>query len=331
MRTPPDGITDRSVVAELATGWGIAADAIEYLPVGFGSHHWRADGADGDRWFVTADDLDTKVWSARESRAAAWDRLRASLGTARALHEGGLEFVVAPVPDRDGAVVRRVDDRFTMALYPHVAGQVHDWGGYSSLADRLAVLDRVMAVHDAREEVRDLAPIDDFALQERDELERALDDVTRPWDGGPYAERARTLLADRAAGVARELRRFDELVRGALARPERSVLTHGEPHVGNTIRTDAGWVLIDWDTTLVAPPERDLWMLTDDDGRVVETYAARTGRPVLAATLEQYRLGWDLTEIALAVARFRRAHAETDDTALVWIVLQRILTQLEPT
>jgi spectinomycin phosphotransferase/16S rRNA (guanine(1405)-N(7))-methyltransferase len=237
--------------------------------------------------------------------------------------------VVAPVPGRDGAVVRRVGDRFTMALYPHVDGRVHEWGGYSSLADRLAVLDRVIAVHAAPEEVRELAPVDDFTVQERDELERALDDVSGPWDGGPYAERTRTLLAGRAAGVERELRRYDELVRGALARPERAVLTHGEPHVGNTIRTDAGWVLIDWDTTLVAPPERDLWMLTDDDGRVVEVYAATTGSPVLPTVLEQYRLAWELTEIALYVARFRRPHAENDDTAVAWTVVERILTRLD--
>ena len=33
------------------------------------------------------------------------------------------------------------------------------------------------------------------------------------------------------------------------------VVTHGEPHVGNAIRTEAGWMLVDWDTTLLAPPE----------------------------------------------------------------------------
>ena len=32
----------------------------------------------------------------------------------------------------------------------------------------------------------------------------------------------------------------------------RMVLTHGEPHPGNTMRTVDGWRLIDWDTALVA-------------------------------------------------------------------------------
>ena len=48
MRTPPDGITDASVVGQLAGGWSVVVDAIEYLPVGFGSHHWRVVDAEGE-------------------------------------------------------------------------------------------------------------------------------------------------------------------------------------------------------------------------------------------------------------------------------------------
>ena len=39
------------------------------------------------------------------------------------------------------------------------------------------------------------------------------------------------------------------------------VVTHGEPHPVNVMQTDAGRVLIDWDTVAIAPPERDLWMV----------------------------------------------------------------------
>jgi aminoglycoside phosphotransferase (APT) family kinase protein len=47
-------------------------------------------------------------------------------------------------------------------------------------------------------------------------------------------------------------------------KPDRlsdEVLTHGEPHPGNLIQVGSRWMLVDWDTTLVAPPERDLWLL----------------------------------------------------------------------
>jgi len=44
MYTRPAELADGVIVAELAAGWDLAVDEVEYLPVGFGSHHWRADG-----------------------------------------------------------------------------------------------------------------------------------------------------------------------------------------------------------------------------------------------------------------------------------------------
>ena len=40
------------------------------------------------------------------------------------------------------------------------------------------------------------------------------------------------------------------------------LLTHGEPHPGNAMLAADGWRLVDWDTALVAPLERDLWAST---------------------------------------------------------------------
>ncbi len=55
------------------------------------------------------------------------------------------------------------------------------------------------------------------------------------------------------------------------------MLTHGEPHRGNTIVTATGVVLVDWDTCLLAPPERDLWLLVGEEPGIRERYATRTG------------------------------------------------------
>ena len=60
-------------------------------------------------------------------------------------------------------------------------------------------------------------------------------------------------------------------------------------------------MLIDWDTALTAPPERDLWSLDPGDGSILGAYAALTGvtpRPLL---LDLYRLRWDIADIAVDV------------------------------
>jgi hypothetical protein len=40
--TRPDDLTAGQIRAEIAASWNFAAETLSYLPVGFGSHHWRA-------------------------------------------------------------------------------------------------------------------------------------------------------------------------------------------------------------------------------------------------------------------------------------------------
>ncbi len=49
------------------------------------------------------------------------------------------------------------------------------------------------------------------------------------------------------------------------SREDRLVITHGEPHAANVMGSPGGLVLVDWDTVLLAPPERDLWGIADDE------------------------------------------------------------------
>jgi aminoglycoside phosphotransferase (APT) family kinase protein len=96
------------------------------------------------------------------------------------------------------------------------------------------------------------------------------------------------------------------------------VLTHGEPHPGNTMRTADGWRLIDWDTALVAPPERDLWHLGGD----LSAYTSATGVEVRPELLEMFRLRWDIADIAVGVDRFRRPHPGDPNDDEEWDILR---------
>jgi spectinomycin phosphotransferase/16S rRNA (guanine(1405)-N(7))-methyltransferase len=176
----------------------------------------------------------------------------------------------------------------------------------------------VVAVHQAPESVRRRAAVDDFAVPHRDALDAAVRGVEPP-ACGPYATQTAGLVADDADRIERLLARYDELAAGADRR--RAVLTHGEPHGGNTLRTAHGWRLIDWDTTLVAPPERDLWVLGGD----LTAYTAETGIAVLPDLLEMYRLRWDIADIAVVVDRFRRPHSGDPNDDAEWNVLREVV------
>jgi spectinomycin phosphotransferase/16S rRNA (guanine(1405)-N(7))-methyltransferase len=92
--------------------------------------------------------------------------------------------------------------------------------------------------------------------------------------------------------------------------------------------TSAGWLLIDWDTALVAPPERDLWSLDPGDGSALAAYADATGVTPLAAMLELYRIRWDLADIAVDVSRFRRPHPGSADDDQSWQLLRSLVTRV---
>jgi hypothetical protein len=326
--TPPDGLPETALVSTLARSWGMIITSMEYRAVGWGSHHWEVADAAGPHWFVTVDELENKRLSASEPLAAGFARLRASLATAMDLRACGRTFVVAPVPTRDGEPLARVNGRFGVAVYPFIAGQSFDWGEFSSAAHRLSLLGLLVDVHTAAPAASRHALADDFAVPQRDELEAACAPDGEVADCGPYAHPTSLLARQHAAPIQRLLARYDALVLEAQAQGARTVLTHGEPHPGNTMRTADGWVLIDWDTALVAPPERDLWSLDPGDGSILDAYAMATGTSPQPSLLDLYRLRWDLADIAADVGRFRRPHAGNIDDDQSWELLSSLVKRV---
>jgi spectinomycin phosphotransferase/16S rRNA (guanine(1405)-N(7))-methyltransferase len=312
VRSAPDDLTDDALAAALARHWVIAVASIEYRPVGFGSHHWEVVDADGVRWFVTVDELDTKRASLDEPLDAAFDRLRAALLAARDLRANGRDFVVAAVPAVNGEPVVRLGERHAVAVFPFVDGESFDWGTFAD-GHREALLDLIVATHTAPESAWRAALADDFRIPHRDELELSLASPDNFPDCGPYSRPTAELLAERGDAIRALLARCDALVGDARGRPARVVLTHGEPHPGNTMRTAGGWLLIDWDTVLVAPPERDLWSMDPGDGSILDAYARATGVTPSPSTMDLYRLRWDLADVAVVVSRFRAPHPGNAD------------------
>jgi Phosphotransferase enzyme family len=331
----PADLDETALAGAVERGWGIGVASMGYLAVGWGSHHWKVAGTDGAAWFVTVDELENKRVSDRESLDDGFARLRAALGSAVALRNAGREFVVAPVPARGEPAVR-FGGRFAVAVYPFTEGCSYGWGEWTG-ERRSAALEMVAAVHTAPAAVRRQALADDFAVPFRDQMEAACSGADEP-EGGPYARDVTRLLREHATGIRRLLDRYDRLVVAARALPGRNVLTHGEPHPGNVMHTGDGWRLIDWDTAAIAPPERDLWHLdpdgtvdldgtVDPDGPLLDAYAAMTGVTPLPELIGLYRLGWDIKDMAVDVARFLRPHGGDADDAESWRLLESLVAR----
>ncbi len=304
------------------------AAVLEYRAVGFGSHHWVATDPAGVRLFVTADDLTAKLMTAGDTTDAAFGRLAVAFETARALHaDAGLSFVVAPLPTARGQVVVRLTGRYSLVVHPYVAGRAAGADGeYASDDDRRTILDILTRLHRAQ---AGQPRADNFVVPNLDALEIMMRETNERWRGGPYGEPAADLLRTHAADLRLLVRAYSGLARRVSSRPERMVITHGEPHASNVIVTAGGLVLVDWESVLLAPPERDLWDLAEHDRSLLGRYAAATGTQPDDEALTLYRLWYDLSEIGGYLSLFRAAHEDTADTVQSWANLRHFLRPAE--
>lgn len=317
MRERPADIRDSDVVAALARQWALTVQDLSYLPVGFGGYHWLAVGQTASRWFVTVSDL-AAPWVLDlpgAMRTAAW------LAT-----EAGLGFVVAPVPARAGQVVGSLDSRHALTLFPYVDAAPGRFEDPVDDGDRAAVIDMLAALHSAAPEGIQV-PSRPLELASRQVIDQALASLGVPWNGGPYAEPGRDLLARHERPLRQAFARFDGLLDRVREAGGPYVITHGEPHPGNLLRTRAGLRLVDWDMTALARPERDLWWVISGDQDAAR-YSWRTGWTVNQDALALYRLRWGLDDIAEFLSEIRGPHQRTADTLVSWTALQQTLESI---
>lgn len=307
----------------LSEGWGFRPTSLTYQPVGFGSHHWLAADAGGLRLFVTVDDLSEKLRDDADTTSAVFGRLDQAFESALSLRrDAGLDFVVGPLPTTSGRVLRRLTDRYSLVVHPYLADccQTGQDGEFETSADRHAVLAMLIRLHSAK---ATRPPADTFEIPGRAALLAAMDSTAEPWQAGPYSTRSRDLLARHAADLGALLAAYDELAGRVRTRGDRMVITHGGPDAGNVLKTPAGLVLVDWESALLAPPERDLWALAEPDPGLLDAYSAATA--IDADALALHRMWYDLAEISLYVRWFRSGHDDTADAAEGWQNLQYFL------
>ena len=312
----------------LSDAWRIRSESVEYVPEGGGSYHWKLTDQDGQPRFVTVDDLDDKDWIG-QVRDAVFEGLGRALSTAAALRQdAGLAFVVAPLATGDGDLLRRLDDRYAVSVFPFLVGRSHPFGPYADERLRDEALEMIAALHRATPVVLDRAPGHVPSFTGRCGLDAFLADPDLPWDGGPFSAAARDLLAPRAADLGKLTAGFDRLVdQTGQARASR-VITHGEPHPGNLMSVDGRLRLIDWDTTGLAPPERDLSLIVTAGGDGIDRYQEATGRQVEPSVITLYQVRWYLDDISSAIQLFRNRHRRTTDTHRWWQGLAPGLEQL---
>jgi Phosphotransferase enzyme family len=324
--TPPTGLSDGDLEEVIEQAWGVAVATLGYRPVGFGSHHWVATDNQGLRHFVTVDELSSESRRGDEVSALGL-HLRQALAAATDLRDFGCSFVVAPITTKAGDPFVQFDS-YAVALFPFIEGQSFSFEDSFDEADRDQVLEVVLTLH--RVPIAAIRPptTDGFVVPWLDQFDRSMHHGSEGESNGPHAAVASQLLIDNEAEIRRLIARYRKLVTQYLSDPGPLVVTHGEIHPGNVMVTSEGWVIVDWDTALLAPPERDLWRLAQGGGSVLQAYADATGTAPNEWLVDLYGIRWDLAEVASFAAGFWKPHEDTEDSRKALELLHSVVGRL---
>ncbi len=146
MNAEPPGF-DRAALGAALQEWELSITSLTCLPLGAGSHHYRARDAVCNRWFVTAGVLEWKLYGMFGPTFDPWvipglqagfDGLSRAFRMAAALRDAGLEFI-RELWDRCGELADEVRDAGVEWLITH--GQLHSANVLRAIGDVPVLID----------------------------------------------------------------------------------------------------------------------------------------------------------------------------------------------
>lgn len=304
----PPAIPDAQLAACLRGAYGVPVAQLAFLPLGadVNTAVYRAARAGGPPLFV-------------KLRRGAFDA--ATVAIPHWLGARGLATIIPPLPTPDGRLWMTCHG-FTVICYPFISGR----DGYAvALSERNW---RMFGAAIARLHTADMPPIlaqglprEQFAPTWRAQVRGYLADAERADPSDPVAAAVTDLLRAQRPTIADLLDRADRLARLLQADTPPLVLCHGDAHAGNLLIDDSDRLyLVDWDTLILAPKERDLMFIGGGQGFVGVTPAEEAARfyagygpaAIDQRALAYYRAERIIQDIAAFCAQLLAIPATTD-------------------
>ncbi len=244
MLEKPD-LSDALLIAALRDEFALNVTRLTFLPI----------GADRNTFVYRVDALDTTYFV----KLRAEDFQPVSVELPRLLYDQGVTQVIAPLHTRAGQLWSHVE-HFTLVVYPFVEGQ----DGFTvNLSDQhwIEFGLALRGLHSAT------LPADLLSRIPRETYPDMWRNQVRAYQGRAASE---TFADPAAAGLAALLRQRDDEINTLVRQAERLgeilrsradvfVVCHADIHAGNLLIDSAGGLhMVDWDTLILAPRERDL-------------------------------------------------------------------------
>ncbi|MCA9970979.1 MAG: aminoglycoside phosphotransferase family protein [Anaerolineales bacterium] len=257
MLEKPD-IADETIITCLAHAYGLDVAELTFLPLGA--------------------DVNTAVYRARTRRQTPYfvklrrDFAETAVLIPKFLADRGLQPIIPPLPTRTGALWTTLPHPkseiqnpkslipYCLIVYPFVNGR----NGFETLLlDRhrveLGAALRQLHTTALPAALANGIPRETFAPRWRESVSRFLAQIDGQTFAEPVAAELAAFLHARRQETGDLVARAHRLARALQARPPAFVLCHGDIHGWNLlIDDDDALHIVDWDTLILAPKERDL-------------------------------------------------------------------------
>lgn len=248
MLEQPD-IPKETIIASLHANYGIATTRLTFLPLGADPNTavFRADAADGAKWFV---------------KLRSGNFLRASVMVPKALHAGGFMQVIAPITAHSGRSWANLPP-YRVILSPFVEGS----DGFATPlteSQRIAFGRILKTLHTSAlpPDITQGVPRETFSTRWQESVSSFLQLVETQRFQEPVAAETAALLLTKKKILLKLIEHTAQLTRRACSLEAPFILCHADIHVGNLLLARDGAVfIIDWDTLKFAPVERDLMFI----------------------------------------------------------------------
>lgn len=244
----PD-IQDEKIINCLRAAYGLEITTLQFMPLGADRNTavFRAQPADGRACFVK---LRSGPFDEQSILIPAW------------LHQQGMPHIIAPLPTQDQRLWVSLEP-YRVAVFPFVEGQ----NAYEQrLLDRHWVMlgRAVRRLHGASLPPalsKDLAQ-EQYASGGREKVQQYQRQAASAPFRDAIAIELAAFLRQQASRINALVQRAGELAALLQAQALPLVLCHADLHAGNLlIDAEQQLYLVDWDTLMLAPKERDLMFI----------------------------------------------------------------------
>lgn len=252
----PPAVPDAQIISCLKSAYGLSITEIAFMPL----------GADVNTavYRVVADDATPHFLKLRRGLFR-----EETVTIPHWLAGAGMQHLIPPLATQTGALWTPLPP-FTIILYPFVAGH----SGWEVDLSHHQWIEFGIALHALHTTVIPSAlaralPHESYSARWRDQVKAFLRRVDEHSFDDPVAANLACLLQAEQNTIQHIVARAEQLAGLLVHQPLETCLCHGDIHAGNILIDTTNRVyLVDWDTLVVAPKERDLMFIGGGVGGV---------------------------------------------------------------